>query len=95
MTEPCNPCTGPVGAPRTTLVCGTEVCTWCPRWREETGAREREARWMLRMASRDVRRAHLAAREAEHGPEYRRRLEATVMAIWQRRQASFQEPANE
>lgn len=93
MTEPCTPCTGPAGAPRVTLVCGTEVCSYCPRWRAETGEREREARWMLRMASRDTRRAHLAAREAEFGPEYRRRLEAVVMAIWQRRQASLGVPS--
>lgn len=90
MTEPCSPCTGPAGAPRTTLVCGTEVCTWCPRWREETGNREREARWVLRMVDRETRREHLAAREAEFGPEYRRRLEAVVMAIWQRRQARLE-----
>jgi hypothetical protein len=76
-----------------TLLSGQVVCSWCPGWRDETAAREIEARAILRMIDRDTRLARLAALEARHGAEYRRRLEAVVLDLWERRRAA--RPAQE
>lgn len=71
--------------PTVVLLSGATVCTWCPAWREETAAREVEARAILRMADRQTRLDHLAKLEARHGAEYRRRLEAVVLQLWEAR----------
>ena len=71
-----------------TLLSGQEVCSWCPAWRAETAERETEARAILRMIDRDTRVAHLEILEARHGSEYRRRLEAVVLNLWERARAS-------
>ena len=71
-----------------TLLSGQEVCSWCPAWRTETAERETEARAILRMIDRDTRVAHLEILEARHGAEYRRRLEAVVLNLWERARAS-------
>lgn len=68
-----------------TLLDGTVVDSWSPEWLAETRDRELEARMILRFATREIRRAHLAKREAEHGAEYRRRLEAVILEIHNRR----------
>lgn len=73
--------------PTVVLLSGPTVCSWCPAWREETAAREVEARAILRMADRQTRLDHLAAREAAFGAEYRRRLEAVVLQLWEARRA--------
>lgn len=70
------------------LLSGVRVCTYCPAWARECAVRELEARRVLRMPDRETRVAHLDAREAEFGPEYRRRLAAVVMAMWERRRAA-------
>ena len=75
-------------APTVVLLSGQTVCSWCPDWREETRGREVEARAVLSMGSRDTRRAHLDRIEARHGHEYRRRLEAVVLGLWERRRAA-------
>jgi hypothetical protein len=74
------------------LLSGVEVCRWCPGWLAETAARETEARAVLRMADRETRIAHLAAREAQFGAEYRSRLEAVVLDLWRRKAAALPEP---
>ena len=84
----CSACTGPAGAPRVTLVCGREVCSWCPDWRAETAAREAEAHCVLRMVDRPTRLRHLETLAARHGAEYRARLEATILDLWNRRRAA-------
>lgn len=71
------------------LLSGPTVCTWCPAWKEETRLRQDEAFAVLDMASKEVRLAFLARREAEFGSEYRRRLEAVVLQTWQRRRAAL------
>lgn len=73
--------------PTVVLLSGPTVCSWCPAWREETAAREVEARAILRMPDRNDRLAHLAKLEARHGAEYRRRLEAVVLQLWEARRA--------
>jgi hypothetical protein len=75
-------------APTVVLLSGQTVCSWCPDWREETRGREVEARWLLTLSSKATRVAHLEKREAEFGPEYRRRLEAAVLGLWERRRAA-------
>lgn len=69
------------------LLSGATVCSWCPAWREECASREVEARAILDMIDRDTRLAHLAKLEARHGSEYRRRLEAVVLQLWEARRA--------
>lgn len=71
------------------LLSGATVCTWCPEWLAETRDRELEARSVLAMGSRDIRRNHLDRLEARHGAEYRRRLEAAVLGLWERRRAAM------
>lgn len=79
--------------PTVVLLSGHPVCNTCPSWLAETYAREVEARMLLRLPDKPARLAHLDAREARFGAEYRRRLEAAVLALWERRRAN-QEPAN-
>lgn len=69
------------------LLSGATVCLWCPGWKEETAAREVEARAILRMVDRPTRLAHLERLEARHGAEYRRRLEAVALQLWEDRRA--------
>ena len=71
------------------LLSGETVCTWCPAGLAETRDREVSARAILAMSNRDVRRSHLARLEARHGAEYRRRLEAVVLGLWERRRAAM------
>lgn len=92
MPEPPDGCLGCQrlelpDCPTVVLLSGSTVCTWCPAWREETAAREVEAHAILRMVDRDTRLAHLETVEARHGAEYRRRLEATVLQLWEARRA--------
>lgn len=70
------------------LVCGQSVCSWCPRWRNETAGRQQEAYEVLRMIDRDARRAFIASRRAEFGDLYADRLEAVVLATWRSRTAA-------
>lgn len=77
------------------LLTGETVCTWCEAWRLECHAREIEARGILGMADRETRQAHLDLLEARHGvndpahgAEYRRRLEAAILGLWERRKAA-------
>lgn len=70
------------------LLSGQTVCTYCSLWLEETRARQLEACAVLEMADKPTRLAHLAKREAEFGPEYRRRLEAVILQTWERRRAA-------
>lgn len=79
--------------PTVVLLSGQSVCNFCPAWLAETFAREVEALAVLEMADKPTRLAHLDAREARFGAEYRRRLEAAVLGLWERRRAN-QEPAN-
>lgn len=72
-------------APTVTLLTGAVVCTWCSAYRQECFDRQQEAYAVLAMADRAARLAHLARREAEFGPEYRRRLEAVIMQTWEQR----------
>lgn len=72
-------------APTITLLSGAVACTWCPAWLVETRARQLEANAVLAMPDRANRQAHIAAREAEFGPEYRRRLEAVILQTWEAR----------
>lgn len=73
--------------PTVTLLSGQVVCSSCILWLEETRDRELEARAVLRMADRQTRLDHLAKLEARHGAEYRRRLEAVVLQLWEARRA--------
>lgn len=77
------------------LLTGEVVCTWCESWRLECQAREIEARAILAMSDRATRQAHLDLLEARHGiddpahgAEYRRRLEAAILGLWERRKAT-------
>lgn len=70
------------------LLAGPTVCTWCPEWLAETRDRETEARWLLGLSDRQTRVRHLEAREREFGAEYRHRLEAAVLGLWERRRAA-------
>jgi hypothetical protein len=90
MSDGCDGCKrlGAADAPTVVLLTGRTVCTWCPGWLAETRDREVEARSILRMADKPTRVAHLARREAEFGSEYRRRLEATILGLWERRRAA-------
>lgn len=74
--------------PVVVLLSGQTVCSFCPAWLQETFAREMEARAVLDMADKPTRLAHLDAREARFGAEYRRRLEAAVLGLWERRRAN-------
>lgn len=74
--------------PTVVLLSGAVACSWCPAWRLECQARQEEANAILRMANRETRRAHLDRLEARHGAEYRRRLEAVILATWERRRAA-------
>lgn len=75
-------------APTVRLLSGHEVCNYCPAWLVETGVRELEARRVLRMPTREARLAHLDRREQEFGAEYRARLAAAVMDLWERQRAA-------
>jgi hypothetical protein len=77
--------------PTVVLLSGASVCSWCPAWLRETQARHVEAQQVLGMVDRDTRQAHLAKRAADFGAEYRRRLEAVIMEIWNARQARLAE----
>lgn len=77
------------------LLTGETVCTWCEAWRLECHAREIEARAILVMSDRATRQAHLDLLEARHGiddpahgAEYRRRLEAAILGLWELRKAT-------
>lgn len=71
-----------------TLLSGATVCSWCSAWLLECRARQEEAFAVLAMSGKPARLAHLASREAKFGAEYRRRLEATILATWERRRAA-------
>lgn len=86
----CITCQHP-GKPRTTLVDGRDVCTWCEDWRHEC-----EARQILSMPTLARRRAHLYGTKNEYrkpaggilqirGEDELRRLEQTITALWQQR----------
>jgi hypothetical protein len=75
-------------APTVVLLSGQEVCSSCFLWLTETRDREIEARAVLAMGDRETRRAHLDRLEARHGSEYRRRLEAAILGLWERRRAA-------
>lgn len=75
-------------APTVVLLTGQTVCTWCPEWLAETRDREIEARAVLAMGAKTTRVAHLDRLEARHGAEYRRRLEAAILGLWERRRAA-------
>jgi len=79
-------------APSVTLLAGQVVCTYCPAWQEETRLRQIEAYQVLDLPDRATRQNWLAKREHEFGAEYRRRLEAVIMATWKRQQASTAQP---
>ena len=72
-------------APTVTLLSGAVCCSSCGAWLEETRQRQLEAHAVLRMPDRAARLEHLAWREAEFGPEYRRRLEAVILQTWEAR----------
>lgn len=74
--------------PTVTLLSGQEVCSSCVLWLIETRDREVEARWLLGLSDKQTRIRHLEAREREFGAEYRRRLEAAVLGLWERRRAA-------
>lgn len=76
-------------AAKVTLLSGLEVCTWCEAWRAECADRHREASALLRLPTRERRREHLESREAQLGPEYRRRLESATRDLWARRRAGL------
>ena len=76
------------------LLSGATVCTYCPEWLRETLLRQNEATMVLGFRDRDARRAHLAKREAEFGPEYRKRLEAVILSTWERRRAAASGASN-
>ena len=74
------------GASLVALVDGRRVCSWCSAWREETAARELEARRILRLVDREDRRRALDYYEASLGavgPEARARLEAVILNLWE------------
>lgn len=75
-------------APTVTLLSGAVCCTWCDAYRQECFDRQQEAYVVLRMSDRATRQAHLAKREAEFGPEYRRRLEAVILQTWEARRSA-------
>lgn len=84
---PCQDCArlSAPDAKTVTLLSGAVVCNYCDRWREECLGRQKEADFILRLGSRDARREHLAYLEMQNGPEYRRRIEAAVIATWESR----------
>ena len=103
MTTPANPIPGCLGCARlehpycntVVLLTGEVVCTWCQSWLVEARDREIEARAILAMSDRATRQTHLARLEARHGiddpargAEYRRRLEAAILGLWERRKAT-------
>ena len=103
MTTPTTPTPACLGCARleqpdcntVVLLTGEVVCTWCQSWLAETRDREIEARATLAMSDRATRQAHLARLEARHGiddpthgAEYRRRLEASILGLWERRKAT-------
>lgn len=103
MTTPATPTPACLGCARleqpdcntVVLLTGETVCTWCEAWRLECHAREIEARAILAMSDRATRQAHLARLEARHGiddpahgAEYRRRLEAAILGLWELRKAA-------
>jgi hypothetical protein len=98
--EPVGPPDGCLGCARledpacatVVLLTGATVCSWCPAWKAETFDRQQEAYAVLAMANKPTRVAHLDAREAAFGPEYRRRLEATILETWERRRAAASGP---
>lgn len=89
MTDACLGCARLEDAAATVvLLSGQTVCSWCPSWQAETADRELEARSLLRLADKSARLDRLARLEAQRGPEYRARLEAVVLAMWERRRAA-------
>lgn len=70
------------------LLDGRTVSTDSEAWRIETLEREKEARAILQLGTREDRRAEIDAYERRHGAEARRRLEAVIMALWKMRQAA-------
>lgn len=87
----CTNCKKPDAA-RATLIDGRVVCTWCEEWRHEC-----EARAVLDMPTLKQRRAFLYGTPDSfdrmrggvaqlRGKDALKRLEATMLEIWNRRQ---------
>lgn len=90
MTDDCLGCARleDAAAETVVLLSGQSVCSWCPAWRCEAAEREIEARALLRLPDRSARLDRLARLESQRGAEYRARLEAVVLAMWERRRAA-------
>lgn len=80
-----TPATGPR---EITLHDGTPVSNWSPEWQEECRLRHQHALDILALPEKALRHAQLDYHERTVSPEYRRRLEAVVMSIWQARRAA-------
>lgn len=87
--------------PTITLIDGRVVSTWSQEWLEECGARHKEAKNVLGMATREIRQRHADTVYRERIEAQARvngwpdppacadraveRLKAEVLALWQRR----------
>ena len=78
----CEHCRCPADSPRVTLERGDEVSSWCPRWLDETGRRERDARACLALRTKPERHEMLASVRRSRGEEAARRVEAKVRELW-------------
>lgn len=69
------------------LLDGRTVDTYSQDWLVECRDREIEARRVLDMPNREMRRSYMAGVGRDRGAEAQARLEAAVMGLWERRQA--------
>lgn len=72
----------PIRGSLVTLLDGREVDTYSRDWLLETGERDTQARAVIRMATKQIRRDHLHKFESRYGAEARRRLEKTIKDLW-------------
>lgn len=82
----CMTCQHCATQPAITLQTGEPACTWCPEWRLETGAREDEARQVVKLAHKHERQTRIARWGALNGDLARERLEGTVRNLWPKRE---------
>ncbi len=70
------------------LADGRVVSSWSEDWRVECFDRHRHALEILKMRDKPARQLRLAQLGASRGAEYRRRLEAAILARWQAARAT-------
>lgn len=76
----CEDCARLEAGPVVTLVDGSQCCSYCELWRVEC-----EARHILKMPSRDLRRDYIERIKAKRGEAAGRQLADVVLAVWEAR----------